>query len=99
MGVDIKWLGGVLVDWEAYTRAVSMWRYPAFRASETAFSWASASCQVPKPRAGIVAPVLSLKVVISMVYYYSLGLIEVVKLKTALSVRLLCYIAGYCGRW
>lgn len=48
----------------AYTRAVSMCLYPAFRASATAFSCASASCQVPKPRAGMVAPVFSLKVVI-----------------------------------
>ena len=34
-----------------------MWRYPAFRASATAASCASASCQVPKPTAGISAPV------------------------------------------
>lgn len=43
--------------------AVSIWRYPALMASLTAFSWDSASCQVPNPMAGISAPVLSLNLV------------------------------------
>ena len=40
-----------------------MWRTPALRASVTALSWSSLSCQVPRPSAGIEAPVLSSKVV------------------------------------
>lgn len=46
-----------------HIRAVSMWRYPALMASITAASCASSSCQVPKPTAGISAPVLSLNFV------------------------------------
>lgn len=54
-------------DWVArffsYISAVSMWRYPASSAVNTAFSCSSWSCQVPRPMAGISAPVLSLNFV------------------------------------
>lgn len=46
-----------------YTRAVSIWRYPALIASATASSCSPASCQVPNPMAGISAPVFSLNLV------------------------------------
>jgi hypothetical protein len=46
--------------------AQSMWRYPVFNAISTAFSTScGAACHVPKPTAGILAPVLSVKVRLS----------------------------------
>ena len=47
----------------AHILAVSMCRKPVSNASVTAFCWASLSCQVPKPVAGMSAPVLSFRMV------------------------------------
>jgi hypothetical protein len=50
---------------------VSMWRYPARRAASTAFRTSfGLDCQVPKPRPGILAPVLRVKVVLAITRQY-----------------------------